>query len=613
MRFAYIDSQGKEVGIPSVDALRLRIALKAITADTVFFDGSTERWAPAGEHDIFRTLKKELDEQEEGTFVAPPPPATDEDPGALNADALEVEANAESPDATTGDEAAEDWRFQISNSPSARDEAEEDSTGSAPPEDGPQDPTKVEPVGTSSWLEVDGDENDPVFNLEESEFVDSEPEEDGPDRFDLVPEFGGPDPDDVEVEDALPEEEAPEEVEQASAAPEASGPAEPPSAEAGPEEGGETEAVGATVEPGVVEGFQADRFDFEGVLEESGWGDEPPPAEDELEEGDEAQEGSDEDLGLVDATAEAVASAAGGDDLPLPTREELARRPDAPRPSGAGGGVPPGSRKVRAGPPPPRRPRRRGLGAAPVVGVVLVLGVAGAGWWMFGRGGAPAEEAAPAPPPVAIPDVPAELEPRVRELGSQVRAASLEALRGLPARMDVPAEPSQEWLGGSYMANASRYGDVQRYWSTMDGFLRDMQAAEDSIFAAELSSHMASAALPPDTAKLLQDRILAGFRATARERGAVYQQARGVAEAALRLHTFLVENEPSIDYEPAAGGISRDPVLEAVPATPELGEEMWDRVGEITRALDSLDFLDRVTTQRLVDAITAKLERIELR
>jgi hypothetical protein len=34
MRFAYMDSQGNEVPIPSIDALALRIELGAISADT---------------------------------------------------------------------------------------------------------------------------------------------------------------------------------------------------------------------------------------------------------------------------------------------------------------------------------------------------------------------------------------------------------------------------------------------------------------------------------------------------------------------------------------------------------------------------------------------------
>ena len=38
MRFVYIDSQGREVPIPTVEALALRIELGAITEATRFYD-----------------------------------------------------------------------------------------------------------------------------------------------------------------------------------------------------------------------------------------------------------------------------------------------------------------------------------------------------------------------------------------------------------------------------------------------------------------------------------------------------------------------------------------------------------------------------------------------
>ena len=62
---------------------------------------------------------------------------------------------------------------------------------------------------------------------------------------------------------------------------------------------------------------------------------------------------------------------------------------------------------------------------------------------------------------------------------------------------------------------------------------------------------------------------------------------------------FLLDNEQLIAYEPATAGVSRDPVLEAVPSTEMLGEEMWGLVGSITDALAALGTLDRVTRERL--------------
>jgi hypothetical protein len=94
MRFAYMDSQGNEVTIPSVDALALRIELGAISADTELYDAQADRWGPAHTHDIFHTLSR--DAEEEG-FVAPPPamapptPAIDPPPAMESPPAKEAE------------------------------------------------------------------------------------------------------------------------------------------------------------------------------------------------------------------------------------------------------------------------------------------------------------------------------------------------------------------------------------------------------------------------------------------------------------------------------------------------------------------------------------------
>jgi hypothetical protein len=97
MSFVYIDSQGREVNIPSVDAVRLRIELGAIKDQTRFLDQNTGKWAPAVEHEIYRTLKRQLLEAEQG-FVAPPPPSVSsgegdpEEVGAVEPDSTEGEA-----------------------------------------------------------------------------------------------------------------------------------------------------------------------------------------------------------------------------------------------------------------------------------------------------------------------------------------------------------------------------------------------------------------------------------------------------------------------------------------------------------------------------------------
>src|SRR5687768_7009376 len=72
MRFAYIDSHGNEVPIPSVDALALRIELGAIGPETQLYDAQADHWGPASTHEIFHTLSRDAQTDE---FVAPPPVA----------------------------------------------------------------------------------------------------------------------------------------------------------------------------------------------------------------------------------------------------------------------------------------------------------------------------------------------------------------------------------------------------------------------------------------------------------------------------------------------------------------------------------------------------------
>jgi hypothetical protein len=592
MRFAYIDSQGKEVGIPTVDALRLRIALKAIVEDTVFYDGSTERWAPAREHELYRALRRELTAEDEARFPAAAPGGEGTVPvEVVDADLeLEVEPPEAEASPDLGDGEEPEWRFAISNAPTDRGEPAgggRPARPSAPSEDvevdeglGDLEPPPETPdlpgrgpgeesdpraetgrLGSSSWIDLDM-EGEEVFELDESSLVERPRQErpDGP--LELVPEMGGP-----------------------ATAPPSAGP--PPAA-------GERDGIST------VEGFSQDRFDFEGLVEEAGWGDEPPPRDMVVEST------------AIDPEAPApppVAPTAGpsrpADDLPVPSREELMRRADAPRPGAPGRPRPPAGRAARSG---------RGSRGGVLVGVIAVLavGVGGAGWWFLGRSegatGDP-DDLAASSSPVVVPEISAELRPRMEELAAEVRTATLESLRTFHQGQDVPEEPPARWLAGDYLANASRFGDVEAYWTSMERFLRTMQAAEDSIFAATLDRRM-GAGEPAETRPVLEERILAGFRAGARERGAVYIEARSVAQAALRLHGFLIENEPGIVYQP---GVSSDPVLEAVPTTAALGEEMWDRVGDITEAMDALGFLDKVTTPRLVNALVDRLAGVPLR
>ena len=188
MRFLYIDSQGKEVPIPTVEALALRIELGAITEETRLYDAAADRWAPAGEQEIFRSLARELVDKS-GGFVAPPPPA----PAAPPLDPPPPPV-AETPAVDVPVESAEPPKPRVSNpfealegpdgDPGLADEAEpegslasEASGGSSPPS---------EPDGTIEGFDF-GLTLEPEPGDHELEALPETPEPAAPGSFD----FGG--------------------------------------------------------------------------------------------------------------------------------------------------------------------------------------------------------------------------------------------------------------------------------------------------------------------------------------------------------------------------------------------------------------------------------------
>jgi hypothetical protein len=238
----------------------------------------------------------------------------------------------------------------------------------------------------------------------------------------------------------------------------------------------------------------------------------------------------------------------------------------------------------------------------------MVLG--GGAFWFRGRDSAAAE---PSAPEIVLPEIAPSLEPVLRSVSAATRADLVGRIAALPFREDLPAGPDEAWLGGRYMATAGSFPEVRLYWESFGRFAQIAQAREDELFDEALSAALDSVALPDADRAAVLERARAGFDASAPERDAVYGQLRSVIEASLTLHTFLEQNEANIDYEPADAGLSRDPVLEAVPITDALGDEMWNRVAEITSALDAVGYLDQVSTDGLLEVFFGKLAAVPIR
>ena len=578
MRFAYIDSQGKEVGIPSVEALGLRIELGAITPSTQLYDATADRWAPASEHEVFRTLSREIQEKGEGTFVAPPPPPRT--PVAPPPQAPPAEPPASGPP----EKKRAPNPFDMMDGPRA-DVPEPE----APPEEAPAGAGRDEGEGGEGGFGLGFD-----LTL-------AEPEE---------PSGGAPDAGD---EPAAP-------------------PAAAESADEGFDFGGmeSLEVEGSSLSDEDEAGsatFSGESLELEDMLAAS-YGDEEPPAPAPAPKGPGSLWGDDDEE--EDDDVPAWARDDGGDEAQAddPEAEEARLRGESERRRAAararfqddGEAVEAaptartGDERRRAAPPPrpTARPARSGVPAG-VVGGILLLLVAGGGWFGWSllqdrRGAAEVEE-----PAVAIPQIPAELEPRFRELSDAALAATLAEARDLGEERELPEEPPARWLSGEYMANAGDFAAVATYFEALRGWLGAVRGSDSIAFAAAFAAAADSAGIAGEEAELLRRRALAGFSAAGRERRDVYGDLADVLDAATSLHAFLLENQDQIDYEPAASGMSRDPVLEAVPATSAIGDEMWDRVDRITAALDELGALDRVTTELLVDVVLRRIEAAGVR
>jgi len=558
MRFAYIDSQGNEVAIPSVEALALRIELGAIGPDTELYDAQAERWGPAQTHEIYHTLSR--DSADEGGFVAPPPPVAPPPgpptPGApppgeapaRPAQGPEAKAAPPTPDKPKAPARPpgapgfdDELGFELTltdemakpaspppGQPAAEGKAEDGSAGSGPA------PRESPPQGEAA-LDLDLGaldlEPSPPEGMEPSAEPGAEEAEAGVMDFSPGADLGGG----LDLEPPLSVFSA----------------GGPPAW---------LEQTGPTTED------EPDFMRFDALVDDADASENPP--------------------------RRPISPAVVGREVERPEPRE---RPQA-----------------RSRPSPPRRVRRRSpLG---FIGGLLLIGVVGGGsylaWRTFlemraARG--PGTSDVVQRPAVVIPHIPEELVPVMRETGAAALDGMITRIRRLPSEMKLQAEPRNDWLAGVYLANASQFPDIEAYWAGIGDFVDRVRDEDTRLFHEQFQERLGRAGIAGDTASMLLARADSGFLATRDDRFEAYAEMDDLVNAALDLHEFLVRNEADIEYAPAAGGISRDPVLEAVPVTKALGDEMWGMVDRITEAMDALGSLDRVTTDRLVGVL---LDRI---
>jgi hypothetical protein len=267
-------------------------------------------------------------------------------------------------------------------------------------------------------------------------------------------------------------------------------------------------------------------------------------------------------------------------------------------------------RPAKDRPSPPKFKRQRSL-AVPLTltVVVLALGVGGyVGWPLLQARLAQPDPTVP--PPRVMPQLPEELMPRMRELAEGAIATAIADVE-LSTRVEgAPAEMDQRWLSGNYLANASEFASVEVFWTSIGDFMDGVHAADWQQYHDELVESAQAAGLAADQSAMIVERADSGFSAATDTRAQVYASMDGVVDAALALHQFLIANEANIEYRPASSSTA-DPILEAVPSTPALGDQMLDLVDGVTEGLgDVMGSLDRVTRARLVAALTERLQQV---
>lgn len=178
------------------------------------------------------------------------------------------------------------------------------------------------------------------------------------------------------------------------------------------------------------------------------------------------------------------------------------------------------------------------------------------------------------------------------------------AMRELRRSVGVPDSPPEIWLRGRYLAAADSFPEVRAYWEALGSYVASMEASEEDLYRGFVRDHVLALDLDDSGADRVTSRVLERHRATAADREAVYRDLSELAFEARALHETLAARSGDISYEPFDGtGLSRDPVIEAVAEDEALGEQIWSRLDRVLARLESLQGLRPVTTSQLQAAL----------
>lgn len=207
----------------------------------------------------------------------------------------------------------------------------------------------------------------------------------------------------------------------------------------------------------------------------------------------------------------------------------------------------------------------------------------------------------------------------VAEFGQELALASEGALQDMIAAMDslervfqLPAAPPEEWLGGYYLSHATEFHDVRQYWARYRGYIRSVKARDAVLYRRGLEGRFQELGVPRERVPELMTVAERRFLEDRIRRDSLYDTMAEVAEAAVDLHDFLAENQAAIEHDPVRPGrVSRAPVLEAYPTTPEVKDEMDARLDRVLEGMEQVHSLKPVFTREFQDILFGKLQAVE--
>jgi hypothetical protein len=143
----------------------------------------------------------------------------------------------------------------------------------------------------------------------------------------------------------------------------------------------------------------------------------------------------------------------------------------------------------------------------------------------------------------------------------------------LRAKHQVTRVPSS-WLEGIYLASASDFPEVRKYWESFGDYVREVQEKESELYRTSFVARLERRGVETYEVSMLLARALRTFEADRARREALYASLLELSTTAVELHDLLVAREGEISFEPARSGVSRNPVVEAVAQNRELEAQM---------------------------------------